>query len=77
MDLQTVFYVMGIVFMSLMIAIMIAMVLVVFYIKRKIDRIQQDIEDKINMLFKPADIAVEVGSQVIQKARKLLANRGK
>jgi hypothetical protein len=48
MDLQDAFYIIGIVFMSLMLIIMLATVIAVFVIKAKINSIQRHVEEKLH-----------------------------
>jgi len=50
MDLQETFYVLAIVFMSLMLLIMIAVVIAVFVIKSKINAIHRRIEEKLAII---------------------------
>jgi len=50
MDLQETFYILAIVFMSLMLLIMIAVVIAVFVIKSKINAIHRRIEEKLAIL---------------------------
>ena len=47
MTLENTFYVLGIIFMILNIAILVGIVVGVFFIKKKIEEIQRNIEDKI------------------------------
>jgi len=74
MTLQNTFYVLGIVFMSLSILLLIAMVIATFYIKSKIAKIQEIIEEKLNLARHvanhPSDIAVDLGTVVASKAIK-------
>lgn len=64
MDLQTTFYVIGIIFMSLMTIIILAMVIAVFAIKAKINAIQQRIEEKIHSFVEVA----QMGEALVEKA---------
>jgi hypothetical protein len=48
MSLQDAFYIIGIVFMSLMFIIMLATVIAVFVIKAKINSIQRHLEEKLH-----------------------------
>lgn len=71
MDLQTTFYVMGITFMSLFIILFIALLVLVFYIWRKVSRLQQFIEEKIDdFTNRPGELAVDIGTAVVNKAVK-------
>lgn len=47
MDLQTVFYTLGVIFFSLVLAFMLAVVIFIFWIKGKINNIQRQIDKKI------------------------------
>lgn len=66
MELETIFYGMAIVFMTVMFLLMIAAVIAVFAIKRKIDAIHHSIDEKIHMI---TNIA-QVGTGLVEKARK-------
>lgn len=76
MELETVFYVLGIVFMTLMLVIITSLVIGVFLIKKKIDRIHDAIEDKMMVI----SSAVEAGKRgtravknVVRKVRSKTA----
>jgi len=71
MDLQTAFYIIGIVFMSIMLLIMVTLVIVAFVIKAKIHAIQQRIEDKLAIV---TNIA-HVGGEVLGTAKKAFKRR--
>ncbi len=66
--LQTVFYVMGIIFMTLSVLILVAIGLLLFYIKKKVFDIAKNIEEKL--------MAFEVGAQVahsaVEKVRRMI-----
>lgn len=71
MDLQTTFYSLGIIFMSLSILLFVSMLVLVFYIWRKVSRMQQVIEEKIDdFVSRPAEIAGEIGASLVNKAVK-------
>lgn len=71
MDLQTVFYLVGIIYMTFATILLIAMVIVVFYIKKKITDIHDQVNEKIHTFTtKPADVALEVGAAVATSAVK-------
>ena len=57
MSLEHAFYIIGIIFMSLMILLFIALVTAVLVIKVKIDHIHRMIEQKINTVTSFADTA--------------------
>jgi hypothetical protein len=50
MELQNAFYILAIVFMSLMLLIMIAIVIAIFVIKSKINAIHRRIEEKLAII---------------------------
>lgn len=72
MDLQTVFYTLGIIFMSLMIVIMFLCIVLLLYIKHKITAIHDMVKSKIeffnNVVNNPAEVAVDVGAAVARSA---------
>jgi hypothetical protein len=55
MELQTAFYIIGIVFMSLMILMFIALLAAVLVIKSKIDKLHRMVDDKVNQAKSIAD----------------------
>lgn len=73
MDLQTTFYVIGIIFMSLMTLIILALVVAVFAIKAKINTIQRQIEQKIHSFTEVA----EMGEQIVHKAQDMMGRHKK
>lgn len=75
MTLESFFYVYAIIFMTLCFAMLIAIVVAVFYMKSKIDEIQHQIETKIeNLKSKPQEIAMDLGTTVALKAIKGIQN---
>jgi uncharacterized membrane protein len=71
MDLQTVFYILGIIFMSLSILLLVGLVILVFYIWKKVTQMQKMIEEKIDDISsRPGEIAAEVGAKVVTQAVK-------
>lgn len=72
MDLQTTFYVIGIIFMSLMTLIILALVIAVFAIKAKINLIHRRIEEKVHSFTEVA----QMGEALVHKAQDM-ANRHK
>lgn len=66
MSLQDAFYIIGIVFMSLMLIIMLATVIAVFVIKAKINSIQRHLEEKLHAV---ATIA-QMSEAIIGKFKK-------
>ena len=73
MDLQDTFYVLGIIFMSLMLLIMIGIVIAIFVIKKKIDAIHRRIEEKLAMVNKVA----RAGSNIVGAAKKVARAAGR
>jgi cell division protein FtsL len=77
--LEQTFYIMAIVFMSLGFLFMIAIVVAIFAIRAKINRIHDQIEDKIDMITALAERGGELtslaGKQVLKKAKKVLNKR--
>ena len=65
MELQDVFYWMAIVYMTIMFIFMVAALVAVFAIKKKIDHIHQIVDEKIQMV---TNIA-QVGSELVAKAK--------
>ncbi|HJP96653.1 MAG TPA: hypothetical protein VJ843_04780 [Candidatus Saccharimonadales bacterium] len=65
MDLQNTFYVIGIIYMSLMTIIIIALVIAVFAIKAKINEIHRQIEERLHSVIQ----MVKMGEAVVDKAR--------
>lgn len=66
MTLENTFYVLGIIFMVLNIAILVGIVVGVFFIKKKIEEIQQNVEEKIatvkEVTSQPAELARGMGA---------------
>lgn len=71
MELQTTFYILAIIFMSLMLMIVIALAIALFKIKAKINIIHQRVEEKLNIV---SNIA-HLGSDVITAAKKVVTRR--
>lgn len=65
MELENTFYVIAIVFMSLMTLIILALVIAVFAIKAKINAIHQRIEEKVHSFMEVA----EMGEALVHKAK--------
>jgi hypothetical protein len=72
--LQTAFYIIGIIYMGLMLLLVIALVIGVFIIRNKINRIHDRIEAKLNMVTNIAERGGEIAGLatrvVARKARK-------
>lgn len=71
MTLENTFYVLGIIYMTVGIIMLIALVFAVFYIKKKIDTISHNIEEQLERIKeKPGDVAMDIGSAVAASAIK-------
>lgn len=68
MELQNAFYIIGIIFMSLMLLILLAIVAAVFTIKAKINHLHNTVEEKIHNV-------ANIGEKVSQTAKKVLGKR--
>ena len=66
MELQEIFYIMGIVYMTIMFALMIVIVAAVLVIKRKVNAIQSHIEEKLSTVLN----AIHVGEAIVDKAKE-------
>lgn len=77
--LQESFYIIGIVFMGLMFILILALVISVFVIRAKINKIQHQIESKINSVTsiaeKGGELAALATGGVVRKARRALNKR--
>ncbi len=73
-DLQTVFYVMGIVYMSLMFLLFIALLVTVLVIKSKISRAIDDVEKKFQKVESFAEKA-KTGAHLIRSVFKGIGQR--
>jgi hypothetical protein len=70
MELQDAFYVIGIVFMSIMLVLILALVVAVFVIRSKIIQIHRHIEEKLHLVTSLA----EKGSELVGGASGKLFN---
>ncbi len=71
MDLQTAFYVIGIVFMSLMLLIAIGITLAIFKIKAKITQIHKRIDEKLAVVSNLSHL----GGDIMAATKKVLKRR--
>ena len=71
MDLQTAFYIIGIVFMSLMLLIMIGIAITVFVIKAKINAIHRRIEEKLAVVTN----LTHLGSGLLAAGKRVISRR--
>lgn len=66
--LETAFYTLGIILMSLIVILMVVSVVIIFYIKHKINQIQKTIEEKIrDVTTRPQEMAFDLGAGLISK----------
>jgi hypothetical protein len=70
MQLQETFYLLGIIYMSLMLLIMIGLVIAIFIIKSKINAIHRNIEDKLQTVTNIAHLAQNLKTEVAIKAKR-------
>ena len=79
MDLQQVFYIIGIIFMTLSILILIGIAILVFYIKKKIEATHHFIESRINGLtklsLKPIQKAAGMAHALLNQPNKSSSKR--
>lgn len=73
MDLQDTFYVMGIVYMSIMFILMIVIVVAVLVIKHKLNMLQRNIEEKLSALTN----AVHIGEAIADKVKDTFGKHNK
>jgi|CryGeyDrversion2_2_1046609.scaffolds.fasta_scaffold44127_3 predicted lipid-binding transport protein (Tim44 family) len=67
-SLETTFYTLGIILMSLIVILMVVSVIMIFYIKHKITLIQRTIEEKIrDVTQRPQEIAYDLGAGLVSK----------
>lgn len=81
MDLQTVFYSLGIIFYVLSILILLGIGVGVFMVYRKINQIYKEVDDKIKLVKSiaadPSELAANMGAAVAHTAIGKLMNRKK
>jgi Na+-transporting methylmalonyl-CoA/oxaloacetate decarboxylase gamma subunit len=77
--LQEAFYIIAIIFMGVMFILLIALVATVFVIRSKINKIHDQIENRINMVTNIAERGGEVAAAVVgaaaRKAKRAVARR--
>ncbi len=71
MELQEVFYTMGIIYMAIMFVLMIVVIAAVLVIKHKIHLIQRSIEEKLQAI----STAVHVGEAIVDKAKSAFSHK--
>jgi cell division protein FtsL len=74
--LEQTFYIMAIIFMSVMFVMIIALVAAIFAIRAKINEIHDRIEDRLDMVTawaeKGGELTAMAGRQVVKRAKKAL-----
>lgn len=75
MDLQTVFYSVGIIFMTLGILVAFAILLLLFYIRVKVAEVQMNVVRRVNSVFDPANVALHLGYTFIKRIKKLIQKK--
>jgi len=77
--LQEAFYIIAIIFMGVMFILLVALVAAVFVIRSKINKIHDQIENRINMVTNIAERGGEVAAAVVgaaaRKAKRAVARR--
>ena len=71
MDLQTIFYVVGIITMTLYTLLLLAIVIVIFLIKKRVTEASRKAEAKINEIKTMADLGSTIADSAIRKAADL------
>lgn len=71
MELESVFYTMAIIYMVIMFVVMLAGVIAVFAIKKKIDTIHKSIEEKLHTISN----IVHIGEALVDKAKGTFKSR--
>jgi len=79
--LEQTFYILGIIFMSVMLILVMLLLASVFVIRAKVNKIHDNIEEKINTVTniaeKSGELAALAGSQVVKQAKKALGKKKK
>ncbi|MGI8420563.1 MAG: hypothetical protein ACR2LN_08070 [Candidatus Levyibacteriota bacterium] len=74
MDLQNVFYTVGIIFMVAALLILVGIAVLIFYVKKKIEEVHTSIENSIDSLtalsVKPVQRAVDIARSVLPPQKK-------
>ena len=77
--LEQTFYIMAIVFMSVMFLMLIAIVVAIFAIRAKINKIHDKVEQRLDMVTSLAERGGELtaiaGRQVVKRAKKALGKK--
>lgn len=81
MTLQTIFYIIGILCMSLYTVLLIAVVILLFYIKKKMTDFSKMVEEKVSevktIMHSPRDMAATVGATLADKAAEFIKSKSK
>lgn len=71
MDLQSLFYLVSIIFMSLLIAVMIGILVTIIIIQRKISALHHTLETRVQSLFDdPSNLAAQIGIGITENLMK-------
>ncbi len=77
MDLQNVFYTMGIVFMAAMFVLMIALIVLLLYIKNKVTDLQRNIQEKIEIVSTVKQASGRAVEVAVEKLREFIETKNK
>ena len=82
MSLQDIYYLTNIIFFTLLNLILLGILILMFYIKKKFDQLQDTIERGVHRITdNPAETAVDIGTAVtaaaINKAKEVFAGKKK
>lgn len=81
MSLQDIFYIVGIITMTLLTVLFLTLIIVMFYIKSKIGElvyiVEKQISDARNLISQPQKIAYSVGGAIVDTALKKVNNMKK
>ena len=70
MELETTFYIIGIICMTLITLILIGIIVLIFVIKAKITHLQNSLQAKVRPLTQMVDKAEDMANKVVNKLRK-------
>jgi hypothetical protein len=71
MDLQTAFYVVGLIFMGLMLVLLLVLVVAVLVIRAKINAIHRHIEEKLSVALG----FIEGGTKIVNKVKEVTGSK--
>lgn len=70
--LETAFYIIGIIFMGLMLVLLIALVAAVFVIRAKVNNIHKMVDEKLNSLSSVVERGGELAGNIFNTGKKIL-----